>query len=267
MSEQSEDFQEVDETEVPEQEQGEESTEPQAESKEEAPEEPHQSRTQNAKQRLRRKLREEQNAREAAELRAKELEEKFSTLEKKVETVINPPPSRPSRVNFETEEDYEDALFEWRDTKNQSSPVREPEPQPETRHVTDTVAPEIRKNWESQVDKVEDKYDDFEDVLVSIPKESMTDPMTFAIMESDQGGEIAYFLGKNHKEADRIAKLSQTAQVREIDKLANKFKTTTSKAPDPITPVDGDDSGRILDPSKMTTEQYRDYRRKSGMPY
>lgn len=227
---------------------------------------PKQSRSQNAKQRLRRKLHEEQQLRFEAEERAKELETKFSTIEQKLDTVINPPPPRPSRVDFESEEEYEDSLFEWRDHSKPTSPVSEPEPQVSTRQeAVDPVAPEVRKNWVSQLETAADKYDDFDEKLVSIPKESMSDPMTFAIMESEQGGEIAYFLGENHAEADRISRLPLTAQVREIDKLGNKFKSTISMAPTPITPTTGGDSP-TKDPAKMSPEEWRDYRRKGGMP-
>jgi len=237
---------------------------------EEAPEveeQPKQSRSQNAKQRLRRKLHEEQQARYAAEERANQLEEKFTTINEKLDTVINPPPPRPSRVDFDSEEDYEDSLFEWRDRKIPSSPVSESAKTESPRQdAVDPVAPDVRKNWVSQLETANDKYDDFDEALVSIPKESMSDPMTFAIMESEQGGEIAYFLGNNHAEADRISRLPLTAQVREIDKLGNRFKSTVSKAPEPITPTTGGDSP-AKDPAKMSPEEYRDYRRQSGMPY
>ena len=139
-------------------------------------------------------------------------------------------------------------------------------PQGQRQEAPDPVDPNVRKNWESQIEDAADKYEDFDDAIISIPRESMTDPMTFAIMESDKGGEIAYFLGKNHAEAARIARLPLASQVREIDKIASRFETKQTRAPEPITPTKGGDSGTI-DPEKMTPEQYRDFRRKQGMPY
>ena len=64
-------------------------------------------------------------------------------------------------------------------------------PQGQRQEALDPVDPNVRKNWESQIENAADKYEDFDDAIVSIPRESMTDPMTFAIMESDKGGEIA----------------------------------------------------------------------------
>ena len=272
-TEQSEDFvEEVETTEEPQAEEQQEGLEAESEAPEgEEEEQQQQSRSQNAKQRLRRKLREEQSARFEAEERARQLAEQISTIEAKVESVINPPPARPNRVDFDTEEEYEDSLFEWRDHSRASSPVREPvtavPAQAQAREVASPVDPEVRKNWDSQVEDAYDKYDDFDEKIASIPKESMTDPMTFAIMESDAGGEIAYFLGENHAEAERIARLPMTAQVREIDKLSNKFKPTTTRAPEPIKPTRGGDTGSNIDPAKMSPEQYRDYRRKQGMHF
>ena len=246
---------------------------PEEEPEQQATEDQPQSKSQNAKQRLRRKLRQEQQARFEAEERSKQLEEKFATLEQKLDPVINPPPPRPSRDDYESEESYEDALLDWRDASRSSSPVSGPSarpaqpPPPAARpDAADPVSPEVRKNWESQMDNASDKYEDFDDALVSIPRESMSDHMTFAIMESDQGGEVAYFLGKNHTEAARIADMTPTQQIREIDKLAKKFAPTTSSAPPPITPTKGGDS-----PQKkledMSPEEYRAFRRHQGMPW
>ena len=219
------------------------------------------SRTQNAKQRLRRKW--QQAEAEKAELleRTKAQDERLASLEEKLQGVINPPAPRPSRVDFETEEEYEDSLFEWRDSQK-SQPAQSEQQQtstPETQKPLE-VAPEVQENWSNQIDEVSEKYDDFEDALFSIPKESMTEAMTLAIMESDSAGEIAYFLGTNHEEAARIANMSIVRQVKEIDKLGSKFTPKTTNAPDPVTPVKGDDSP-MKDISKMSPEEYRDYRR------
>lgn len=211
------------------------------------------SRNQNAKQRLRRKLRES----EAENERLRSQNDKIATLESKLDSVINPPPARPNRVDFETEEEYEDSLFEWRDASKPQQPQPTSEPVQEQSALG--IAPEVQKKWLDDIDAMADKHDDFEDVLVSIPKENMTEAMTFAIMEAEQAGEIAYFLGQNHKEADRISKLSIASQVREIDKLGNKFITKPTTTPEPIKPVGGKGSP-VTDVDNMSAEEYHRYR-------
>lgn len=198
-------------------------------------EEPKQSKSQNAKQRLRRKLRESDEAKTALEERNKQLEDRFSTLETKLDGVINPPAARPLRVNFETEEDYEDALWDFRSPKSE---VTKPEPVSTPEPKQDIVSSEVRESWNEQMDNGYEKYDDFEEVIYN-KQLVMTDPMTFAVMESEVGGDIAYFLGKNPREAERISQLSQPAQIRAIDKIAGKFAKNTTSAPDPIKPIGG----------------------------
>lgn len=264
MTEQSEDLeQEVETTEEAQETEGLEAT-AETESTAVEEEEPKQSRSQNAKQRLRRKLREEQQARLQAEERTKALEEKLTGLDSKLDTLINPPPQRPRRVDFDTDEEYEDKLFEWRDSQSSSAPVSEPSPAPAAHDVQpDPVDPEVRKNWDSQVDEASDKYEDFDEAIFSIPRESMSETMTSAIMESGQGGEVAYFLGKNHAEAARIASLSPAAQVREIDRLAGRFVKKQSSAPEPVTPLKtGGDSAEVQDLENMSPKDYRRYRNK-----
>jgi hypothetical protein len=212
----------------------------------EGEEEPKPSRSQNAKQRLRRKLRASEDENRHLLEQTKKQDERLATLEGKLEGVINPPPARPNRVNYETEEDYEDSLFEWRDSQKTQPVKKEPNSQRQQRL---SVSQEVHENWMNQLDDASEKYDDFDDAMTSIPKESLSDSMTLAIMESKEAGEIAYFLGKNHSEATRIAGLSMTAQVREIDKLGTKLNNTT-KAPDPIRTVNhrGDSTDEVNDP-------------------
>ena len=255
--EQTEIIEDSQEVEQPEQVEGEESTQ----------EEKKQTKSQNAKQRLRRKLREEAQARQQAEEANRQLMEKINAIEEKVNNVANPPPKRPSRVEYESDEEYEDALFEWRDSK---LPRQEPQPKPtqptEQPEELPEVDPEVLRNWQHQVDKASEKYDDFEDYLTSIPPQSMTEAMTLAIMENEEAGEVAYFLGKNHKEAARIANLNIAAQIREIDKLSQTLKPKQTSAPPPINPEKGGDSP-VKDPEKMSPEEYRDWRRSQGMGY
>lgn len=219
-----------------------------------------QSKSQNAKQRLRRKLSESNAVNEELRKTNTELLEKFSALEQKVESVVNPPAARPERVNFETEEEYEDALYDWRTPEAVEQPVSS-DPKPDSDPV-DPISTEARENWHDQIDAASDKYEDFDDVI-SNKDLVMTDAMAIAVMESPQGGEVAYFLGKNPAEAERISKLSATAQVREIDKIETKFQSTTSSAPEPIQPTKGGDSP-VKDVSKMSMAEYAAHRNSQG---
>jgi len=226
-------------------------------------EEKQQSRSQNSKQRLKRKLgeAERRNAQLAEQLNAQQ--KTLNEFGSKLDGVINPPAMRPERVNFETEEDYEDALYDFR----QSSPAKtiNDETPVITEPVKRIVSHDVRENWLDHVDLAKEKYPDFKEKLEAIPIRCMTDAMTVSIMESESAGELAYFLGCNLSEADRISKLNMTGQVREIDKLNHKFASTTSNAPTPIaTPIDpmkGSDSP-VADVDKMSMKEYAAYMNK-----
>jgi hypothetical protein len=96
------------------------------------------------------------------------------------------------------------------------------------------------------------KYDDFEQVAYN-PNLPITNAMADTIRESDIGPDLAYYLGSNPKEADRISKLSPLVQAKELGKLEAKLADSpptkkTSSAPAPIAPVTArSGSARTLD--------------------
>lgn len=114
---------------------------------------------------------------------------------------------------------------------------------------------EINKAYADREEKAFEKYDDFEQVAYNdnIP---ISDTMAETIRASDVGPDVAYYLGSNPKEAERIYQLSPVMQAREIGKIEAKLadappvKKTTS-APAPISPVTARVSGN---PTYDTTD-------------
>lgn len=100
---------------------------------------------------------------------------------------------------------------------------------------------EIEETFAEREDEARSKYDDFDQVAYN-PNLRVTDVMAETIKASDLGPDLAYWLGSNPKEADRISRLSPLLQAREIGKIEAKIsaeppqKKTTS-APAPIKPV------------------------------
>ena len=96
-----------------------------------------------------------------------------------------------------------------------------------------------------------------------------TTPWAVAVMEADNGDEIAYYLGTHLDEAKAIAALSPTAQIRAIGKLEAKLAaepakpSPTSKAPAPINPVSGTGSPPApVDPKTESFEAFMKRRNK-----
>jgi hypothetical protein len=126
---------------------------------------------------------------------------------------------------------------------------------------------ELLGSYHDKEEAARDKYEDFEQVAYN-PKLPITDVMAQTIQASDNGPDIAYYLGTNPKEADRIARLAPFLQAKEIGRLEAKVASEpvtkrTSSAPAPISPVTarGGHSGSFdtTDPRSiktMTTSQW-----------
>ena len=103
---------------------------------------------------------------------------------------------------------------------------------------------------EAYHDREEDargKYDDFEQVAYN-PNLRITTVMAETIQTSEVGPDVAYYLGSNPKEADRISRLSPILQAKEIGKIeatlvSNPPVKKSSSAPTPISPVTARSSG------------------------
>ena len=135
-----------------------------------------------------------------------------------------PPPEQ-----FESTEAYADALA----TKKAEELVRQRELRQERAAIDDSYA--------EREEEARAKYDDFEQVAYN-PKLRVTDAMAETIKASEIGPDLAYWLGSNPKEADRISRLSPLMQAREIGKIdaklsAEPIQKKTSSAPEPIRPV------------------------------
>ena len=106
---------------------------------------------------------------------------------------------------------------------------------------------QVLESYHDKEEEARTKYDDFEQVAYN-PKLPITDVMAETIQSSDVGPELAYYLGSNPKEADRISRMTPFMQAKEIGKIEGKLsdnppvKRTTS-APAPISPVTARTSG------------------------
>ena len=126
---------------------------------------------------------------------------------------------------------------------------------------------EILETYHDREEEARAKYDDFEQVAYN-PSVPITQVMAQSIQASDVGPDLAYYLGTNIKEAERIARLAPILQAKEIGRLEAKIanepvtKKTTS-APAPITPVTAKGSGSpaydTTDPRSVKTMSTSDW--------
>lgn len=147
--------------------------------------------------------------------------------EREHRTVAAPPTpvDLPPAEQFESVEAYAEALaqkkLEQREQERQQS--------------------EILESYHEREEEARGKYDDFDQVAYN-PNLRITTAMAQTIQVSENGPDVAYYLGTNPKEADRISRLPPLAQAKEIGKIEAKLASDPpvkkiSSAPAPIAPV------------------------------
>jgi len=148
---------------------------------------------------------------------------------------IAPPKEVPPVDQFASVEDYAQALAERK--------AHELLQQQEAQRQQDALL----ETYREREDAAREKYDDFEAVALN-PRLPITSVMAQTIQASDIGPDVAYYLGANPKEADRISRLPPILQAKEIGKIEVKLADNppvkkTSNAPAPIKPVNARASG------------------------
>ena len=120
---------------------------------------------------------------------------------------------------------------------------------------------EIVAAYQDREEDARDKYEDFEQVAYN-PNLPITTVMAQTIQASEIGPEVAYYLGANPKEADRISRLEPMIQAKEIGRIEAKLVTDppvkkSTSAPSPISPVTARNSGNptfdTTDPRSVKT--------------
>jgi hypothetical protein len=142
--------------------------------------------------------------------------------------VVKPVGELPPADQFESVEAYADALA-----------ARKAEQLIQQREQSARQA-ELLDAYHDREEEARAKYDDFEQVAYN-PNLPITNVMAETIQASDIGPDLAYYLGANPKEADRISRLSPYLQAKEIGRLEVKLTTEpmtkkVSNAPEPISP-------------------------------
>ena len=145
--------------------------------------------------------------------------------------VVQPPVANDLRMDqFESPEAYADALAQQK--AEQLVQAREYQKQ----------SSQVAEAYHEREEDARNKYDDFDQVAYN-PSLRITDVMAQTIQSSEVGPELAYHLGTNPKEADRISRLAPLAQAREIGRLEAKLAAAppvvkkVSSAPAPFAPV------------------------------
>ncbi len=140
----------------------------------------------------------------------------------------------PERDSFKDDEAYLQAQIEHLAEKRAAEKVALREKQLQQERTSEAFL--------EKAEKASERYPDFQ-AVVGNPTLQINDGMAEFISDSDQGLDVAYFLGKNPDRAAQIAQMSPhkaaVALLRIEAELTASSKPHQSSAPKPLTPTKG----------------------------
>lgn len=198
------------------------------------------------------------------------------------------PPVKPNQDDFADYSEYEAAKDKYiEDLTDYKVEAKLREQESKKRQEAQADSQEAHQKWarEMMAEGVAN-FKDFEET-VTHPTVPLTIPVLKAVRSCDKESvshaEIVYFLGQDPKKTYEISRMTPDAMQREIGAIAEKIVSDKAKlsqsephpepkpepkristAPPPIAPVRGSSATVSKDPSKMTNDEYRAWRKGGG---
>lgn len=170
----------------------------------------------------------------------------------------NPPlGAKPDRDDFVTDDDFLEALADWKIDSRFAE-------QAQTREVQTLEAGFAARQAEA-VQAIPDYLE-----VVGNSTVELTPHIQRAIMESDEGPKLAYHLAQNPAVAERLFNMSDIQSVMELARIGERLKASPakspSKAPAPISPLGGN-SRNVVNLANASMEEYIEARRAQGAKF
>ena len=172
-----------------------------------------------------RKLEKAQREAEQARAEAAYLRGQMDAIKPKEEAQAKPIDGRPSVDQFDSYDEYVEALTDWkleqREAKKENS--------------------KVESSWRERESLAQNKYEDYDEVA-DIKQLLPTPAMAQTILQLELGADVLYWLGKHPQENARIRALSPLAAAAALGKIESQLakptpKPKTTQAPAPISPV------------------------------
>lgn len=207
----------------------------------------------------------------SAEARIDELTRKFRDAERRAEalerlvTGQSTPDSpqvgadRPKPDDFSTYDDYIDALTDWKvEQKFQRT----------SSETAQKANADIRAvNWESRVESARTSIPDY-DTVVGSSELPVAQHVADALMESERGPELAYYMATHPTFADQLNRMSPVKAAVELGKLETSLTAppvkAASKAPPPATPIKTTASSAPANLANADMDTFIKMRREQG---
>jgi hypothetical protein len=204
---------------------------------------------------------------------ATEALERFNKAQEPKPAEVDPEPVKPTRTEFPDQVAYDMAMDVYIDQK--ASWVARKEVQAVTEKTRQEVETKLieeqqrvaREAYASRVEKVRERHADYEE-FAHAPDVQVSMHMAHAIIQSENGPELQYYLGKNPAEAQRIMALPADRQLMEMGRIEARLsepqaapvaaapKPAVSAAPKPIKPVSAGREPPPFDPETVSMDEY-----------
>lgn len=140
----------------------------------------------------------------------------------------------------------------------------------EVRIATEETQKVIFDAYNKKVSEARGQYDDWDEVVSSASNVSIPQSAYVAIVESENGPDVAYYLATHPEEATPLVDMTPTAAVRAIGKISDKLIAEKSKPPvkekvkppDPVSPVGASSTRTNLSLDELSPREYIRVRNK-----
>jgi hypothetical protein len=179
---------------------------------------------------------------------------------------------RPTRDDFGDPNQYDDELIAWSARQTAKLTMAEMEKRNAETRAADEKAKldrdveaqnaTLAADWNTKRAKAIERHPDFVEVAeTDLP---VGVPVVHALIHSEDGPEIAYWLGHHPEELDRINKITSPIRVTmEIGRIYERMvapspspRVEVSRVPEPIEPVRARNAAADKTPEEMTTDEY-----------
>jgi broad specificity phosphatase PhoE len=180
-------------------------------------------------------------------------------------------PKEPNQDDFKTVGDYTEALAEYKVEKKFAEREAKQE-----RERQEQAAAQAQAELNSAIGKVAKEFPDYAEVIADCDIDMPPHITVYLATNGEAGVRLGYHFAKpeNRAEYDRIAKLSPIRAIAELGKLEDRLEKPkakdepkgsdatareVSRAPSPITPLNGTATPVTKDPSQMTLQELKAY--------
>jgi hypothetical protein len=213
--------------------------------------------------------RDEYRDRKAAEARADQLQRELDALKNPKSGPDSSEGDEPKPEDFKTVGEYAKAL-----TKYEVAQAKKAESAEQAKNTTKQQIETVQQQFAERIVATAKEIPDYYEVVEAADWE-VPHHMQAYLVDSENGARLGYELSKDRALFDRIAKLSPIRAFAELGKLEDKLfakktetpdkgapaaSTQVSRAPAPITPLEGKSTTVAKDPSQMNFAELRAHR-------